>query len=163
MQGAGLLPGGDPARLAAEVADRALRLGWSVAAAESLTNGALASVLGAAPLASEWFRGSVVACATGVTVDLLGVSEDPVVSAGAAITMAQEAARLLGADLGVALTGVGGPEPDDGQPPGTVWYGVVWPHGKSVEERWFPGAVPEVIDAATVHALHLLRRRLREQ
>ena len=154
-------PAAQAARLAAEVADRAVRLGWSVGTAESLTSGSVAAALGAAPSASTWFRGSVVAYASEVKFDLLEVPEGPVVSSGAALTMAKAAAALLSADLVVAVTGAGGPDPQDGQPPGTVWFGVVWPHGKSVEERFFDGPPERVVAEATAHALQIACRALR--
>jgi len=154
-------PAGDTARLAAQVAERAGRLGWTIGTAESLTSGSVAAALGAAPSASQWFRGSVVAYASEVKFDLLDVPEGPVVSAGAALTMAKGAAARLSADLVVAVTGAGGPEPQDGQPAGTVWFGLVWPHGKSVEERFFQGGPEQVVAAATTHALQLVCRALR--
>lgn len=103
------------------------RCSWTVGCAESLTSGAIASALGQGPQASEWFRGGVVAYAVGVKHDLLGVPQVPVVSREAALAMAQGARERLGADVAVAVTGVGGPDPQDGLEPGTVWVGVAWP------------------------------------
>ena len=55
-----------------------------------------------------------------VKYDLLGVPVGPVVNETAARRMAAAAAELLGADFSVSVTEVGGPEAQDGQPPGTV-------------------------------------------
>lgn len=52
---------------------------------------------------------------------VLDVPPGPVVSAAAAAAMADGVARLTGADVTLAVTGVGGPDPQDGEPPGTVW------------------------------------------
>lgn len=141
---------------AAVVAERAQARGWTVACAESLTSGAIASALGAAENASEWFRGGVVAYASGVKHDLLHVPPGPVVSAPAARAMAHGAARLLDADLVVAVTGAGGPDPQDGQPPGTVWFGVFWPGGREQTHRAFSGEPVEVVQQTVAFALGLL-------
>lgn len=142
--------------LATDLADAVARRGWGVATAESLTGGTLASVLAAAPRAGEWFRGSVVAYTAEVKFDLLGVPRGPVVTEECAATMARSAADLLGADLCVAVTGVGGPEPDEGQPAGTVWFAVVSPTGLRTERAVFEGDPAEVLTATTVRALGML-------
>ncbi|MCU1490360.1 MAG: hypothetical protein JWM85_1765 [Acidimicrobiaceae bacterium] len=103
---------------------RLLERGWTLSVAESLTGGLLANRFAAAEGASEWFRGAVVAYASEVKHGLLEVPDGPVVSEVAARTMAATVARLLGAAVGVSTTGVGGPDPQEGQPPGTVWIGV---------------------------------------
>ena len=96
----------------------------SVAVAESLTGGQLAATLAAAPQASEWFRGGIVAYHPEVKYDLLDAPEGPVVTPETATAMARSVVRLTGADIGVALTGVGGPTPDEGEPAGTVFLAV---------------------------------------
>ena len=106
------------------LAHSALRAGRTIAVAESLTGGALSSRLCRLPDASEWYAGSVVAYAASVKHDVLGVPDVPVVSEPAAAALADGVARLLAADLTVAVTGVGGPGPQDGVPPGTVWMAV---------------------------------------
>jgi len=144
------------ADVASAVAALAQAKGLTVGASESLTSGAVCSALGAAPQASNWFRGGLVAYASEVKFDVLDVPVGPVVSRPAALAMAHGAARLLGADVVVAVTGAGGPDPQDGQDPGTVWFGVVAPSGASTENRLFPGEPGEVVKAATQHALTLL-------
>jgi nicotinamide-nucleotide amidase len=104
----------------------------TVAVVESLTGGLIATRLAAATDASNWFRGGVVAYANEVKHGLLQLPDGPVVSAQAARTMAENGAALLGADLALAVTGVGGPDPQDDQPPGTVFVclyhrGQHWP------------------------------------
>lgn len=107
--------------LANRIADIAVQQEQTLGVAESLTGGQLTSELAAAPDASVWFRGGVIAYASQVKFDLLGVPEGSVVSQKAAEAMAQGAARLLGATVSIAVTGVGGPDSQDGQAPGTVW------------------------------------------
>ena len=51
---------------------------------------------------------------------MLGVESGPVVTEAAALQMARGVARLFGADVALSVTGVGGPDPEEGKPPGTV-------------------------------------------
>ena len=101
--------------------------GLTLGLAESLTGGLAASRLVNVPGASRWFRGSVVSYASEVKFDVLGVPEGPVVSEEAARAMAEGARRVLGADVGLSITGVAGPDPQDDQPPGTVFVGLARP------------------------------------
>lgn len=143
--------------LAADLATALDRRGWTVATAESLTGGTIATVLAAAPDAGSWFRGTVVAYAAEVKFDVLDVPPGPVVTEECATTMARSAARLLGADLAVAVTGVGGPDPDEGQPAGTVWFGLASPDGVRSEKVVYDGSPSDVIAATTERAVALLR------
>jgi nicotinamide-nucleotide amidase len=101
--------------------------GLTVGTAESLTAGLVASKLAEVPGASAVLRGGVVAYATEIKHSVLGLSEsilDHVVSETVATQMAISATRVLGADVGLATTGVAGPDPLDGQPPGSFWLAV---------------------------------------
>jgi nicotinamide-nucleotide amidase len=109
------------ALLAERVGELALSQELTVAVAESLTGGMIASALAAAERSSEWFLGSVVAYASQVKHDVLDVPDGPVVSATAASAMARGVRRLLKADVAVAVTGAGGPSGQDGREPGTVF------------------------------------------
>jgi nicotinamide-nucleotide amidase len=100
--------------------DRGLTLGL----AESLTGGMMGSRVVDVAGASDVFRGSIVSYASDVKVDLLGVPPGPVVSQEAAAAMAAGARRVLGADVGIGVTGVAGPDEQDGQPVGTVFIGL---------------------------------------
>ncbi len=134
-------------RIAELVADREL----TVATAESLTSGTIAKTLGAGPNASDWFRGGVVAYGEEVKFHVLGVDEGPVVTAQCARQMAEGARRLLDADLVVAATGVGGPDPSEGEPPGTVFVAVAGPSGTETEKLSLDGDPDDVL-AGTVSA-----------
>ncbi|MEJ2888607.1 CinA family protein [Actinomycetospora aeridis] len=114
----------DPEELARSVSDVASRDGRRVAIVESLTGGLVCSDLAASPGSSEWFRGGVVAYDRTTKHGALGVPDGPVVSEPAVRAMAEKAAELLGADLTLAVSGAGGPEPQDDQPPGTVWFAI---------------------------------------
>lgn len=152
---------GDAAQqLAGDLGDALERHGWTVATAESLTGGQIASVLAAAPQATDWFRGCVVAYSPTVKFDLLGVTPGPVVTRDTALTMARSTARMLEADVCVAVTGVGGPDPDpdEDEPAGAVWFAVVSPEREHAEKLVLDADDPvQVLAATTEHALALLR------
>ncbi len=141
-----------------ELGSALLDRGWTVATCESLTAGTIATVLAAAPRATEWLAGGIVAYQPEVKFGLLGVERGPIVTEDCARTMAESGARLLGADVCLALTGVGGPEPDEGLPPGTVWFAVAAPTGTIAERQVFDGGPAQVVTAATDHGLRLLER-----
>ncbi len=134
-------------RLAARIAELVDSAGLSVAVAESLTGGMVASALAQAPGSSTWFRGAVVAYASEVKHQLLDVPPGPVVSAEAAASMADGVRRLLEANIAVALTGAGGPDAQDGQPPGTVFLALSDGLHTQLEHHFFDDDDPaEVCD-----------------
>ncbi|NQU36623.1 MAG: CinA family protein [Actinobacteria bacterium] len=113
---------GQADRLIAEL--QTLRL--TVATAESLTGGMVAATLTAVPGASATVRGGVVSYATDLKESLLGVEPELLAAVGpvdadVAAQMAQGAARLCGADLGLSTTGVAGPDTQNGIAVGTVF------------------------------------------
>ena len=113
-------------RTAALVVRLLTQRGETVAVAESLTGGLLVAALVAVPGASKVLRGGVVAYMTDLKATLLDVDPDLLARAGAvdrdvALQMARGASLRLGADYGVATTGVAGPDPQDGHPVGEVW------------------------------------------
>jgi nicotinamide-nucleotide amidase len=128
----------------------------TVSVAESLTSGSVASRLGAAEGASDWFYGGVVAYASQVKFKVLGVDPGPVVTAACARQMAQGVCDLTGSDLAVAITGVGGPDPAEGKPAGTVFIAVGSSDSVRVEEHRLDGGPEGVLAAATSAALRLL-------
>lgn len=143
--------------IAAAVRGTSLR----IAVAESLTSGAIAVKLGAAPNSSDWFAGAVVSYMTETKRRVLDVGSGPVVSARAAEQMATGVAKLMGANLTLSVTGVGGPDEQDGQEVGTVFIGVHSPHGElHVAERHLGGSPEEIVDSAVVAALRLLEARV---
>ncbi|MET9185741.1 CinA family protein [Streptomyces tendae] len=119
---------------AAEVVRLLTVRGETLAVAESLTGGMVAAALTAVPGASKAFRGSVTAYATELKQELLGVEGELLAAHGAvdpqvAARMAAGVRTALGADWGIATTGVAGPDPQDGQPVGTVFVAVEGPRG----------------------------------
>ncbi|MGW1209611.1 CinA family protein [Streptomyces sp. NPDC002499] len=106
--------------------------GWTLAVAESLTGGLVAADITSVPGASKAFRGSVTAYATELKHEVLGVDATLLAQRGAvdpqvAAQMAAGVRKALGADWGIATTGVAGPQPQDGKPVGTVFVAVDGP------------------------------------
>lgn len=140
---------------------RLLASAATVATAESLTGGRLAAALTAQPGASGYFLGGVVSYATAVKMDLLGVpadlvSEHGVVSAACGRAMAEAVRSRLGATYGLSTTGVAGPDPQDGIPPGRVYVGCAGPSGTTVVELSLSGDRAAIQEAAVRGALDLL-------
>lgn len=143
------------------VLERLRGRGWSLGLAESVTGGLVAGRLTAIPGASEILRGSIVSYASQVKFDVLGVPEGPVVTEQAAVAMADGARRVLGADVGLSLTGVAGPTEQDGQPVGTLWVGLALPGATTTATAFrMPGQRDQMRQMSVISALDLLRRRL---
>ncbi len=134
--------------------------GLTLATAESVTGGLVGGRLTAVPGASDVFRGAVVSYASDVKHELLEVPDGPVVSEEAAAAMARSVRTLLGADFGLSLTGVAGPNRQDGQPPGTLWVGVAGEFGVETHLVRLPGQRQQMREFSVITALDLLRRRL---
>lgn len=150
-------PDGGPAAagaaLAPAVLDAARARGWTLAAAESLTGGLVVATLVDVPGASAVVRGGVVAYATDVKGSVLGVDAGLLSRRGAvdpdvARQMAVGVRRVVGADVGLATTGVAGPDPQDGHPPGEVYVAVSSPAGDAVRRLDLPGDRGQVRAAA---------------
>ena len=139
------------------IARTASARGLTIAVAESLTGGALAQELAKAPDAASWFAGGVVAYTLATKVRVLGLPEGPVVTAPAARRMAEGVRELTGADVGLAVTGVGGPGAEEGQPAGTVFLAIVTADSTRVTEFAFDGEPAAVVEQTVRAALHSLR------
>jgi nicotinamide-nucleotide amidase len=142
------------------IADLATSHGVRVAVAESLTAGRISAFLGRGEAASEWYRGAVVAYDEEVKFEVLGVTRGPVVTAACAQQMADGVRTLLGADVALGITGVGGPGPQEDCPPGTVHLAVATEEGTRPLLVHLPGDPGEVVAAATSLALDELVREL---
>ncbi|WP_376790381.1 CinA family protein [Thermoflexus sp.] len=121
--------------------DRAARVGmalkergWRLAVAESCTGGLLGHRLTSVPGSSAYFLGGVIAYRKEIKVRILNVREETLarfgaISAEAAREMAEGVRRLFGADLALAITGVAGPDPEEGKPVGEMHIALVGPEG----------------------------------
>jgi nicotinamide-nucleotide amidase len=152
--------------LVAAVADLLERSGRRVAVAESCTGGLLAKRMTDRPGSSRWFLGGVVAYADAVKVGQLGVNAEVIARVGAvsdevAREMAEGAARVFGAEAGVGITGIAGPDggtPD--KPVGTVCYAVAVDGVFTSERRVFAGDREAGRERSAQAALHLLHGAL---
>ena len=153
--------GVDDESMEVAVATQLIARGLTLGVAESLTGGLIASRLVNVPGASAWFRGGVVAYHEQVKFDVLDVPTGPVVSEAAAAAMAQGVRRVTGSDVGLGITGVAGPDDQEGVSPGTIFVGLALPDG-SVETRELrlPGDRERVRQYGAISALDLLRRAL---
>jgi nicotinamide-nucleotide amidase len=153
--------------LAREAIGLLISAGQTVAAAESLTGGLVAAALTSVPGSSAVFRGGIVAYATELKADLLGVPADLLarhgpVDADVAAAMAAGARKRLGAAYGLATTGVAGPGPADGRQAGTVFIAVLGPSGLVGCQLKLAGDRPQVREQSVREIMSLLVRTLRE-
>lgn len=134
--------------------------GRTLGLAESLTGGLMGARLTSVPGASKAFRGSIVSYASEVKFDVLGVPEGPVVSEEAVIAMVRGATEVLKADVGIAVTGVAGPDPQDGIDPGTVWVASLVDGAVETHVLNMPFDRDRIRQFTVITALNGLRLRL---
>jgi nicotinamide-nucleotide amidase len=134
--------------------------GLTLAVAESMTGGLVASRLVDVPGSSKWFKGGVVAYDSEIKFDVLGVRRGPVVSEEAAREMATGVRDRLHADVGLSVTGVAGPAEQEGQPVGTVWFGLAIGDEVTTTHLRLPGSRQQVRQFATISLMDLARKRL---
>ncbi len=165
LLGAAVVGTGDE-RLEVAVGDLLRARGWTIACAESLTAGWLAGRIAQVPGAGDYLRGGIVAYAPDLKRSALGVPDEVLASHGSvnepvARAMAAGVRARLGADVGVAITGVAGPDPQ-GREPGTVIIAVDGPLGQTAREVRLPGDRNTVRALAAAVALNLVRLYLLE-
>ena len=137
--------------------------GWTVATGESCTGGLLAGRLTERPGSSAWVLGGVTAYANSAKEGLLGVPAETLADHGAvspevAVALAEGARSRFGADVGVGITGVAGPDGGTAEKPvGTVHVCVSGPDGRETRALRLPGSRPVVRERSVTMAMHLLR------
>lgn len=138
--------------------------GMTLATMESCTGGLLASLITDVPGSSNAFRGGLVSYATelkeawGVPADVIATYG--VISAETARAMAAAVREQTGASVGVSVTGVAGPDEQEGKPVGTVHIAVASPQGARETSQLFRGPRSEIKLRAAYTALNLLRLHL---
>jgi len=147
--------------LVAEIGEQLRGKGLTVAVAESLTGGKISAQLAAGENSAEWFRGGVTAYQSETKFRVLGVDRGPVVTGEAARQLAVGVRELMGAHAAVAVTGAGGPDPQDGQSVGTVFIGYSSAASEQAEEHHFDGDPEQVVAETTVAALRMLLTGIR--
>ncbi|MEU4762924.1 CinA family protein [Actinosynnema sp. NPDC023794] len=151
---------------AADVVHTLKTRGETVATAESLTAGLVTAELASVPGASAVVRGGLVVYATDLKHTLAGVDAALLAEHGAvhpevARQLAEGARERCGATWGLGLTGVAGPDPQDGVGPGTVHIGLSGPSGTFVRTLTLGGGRDEVRKSSTAAALTLLLDHLK--
>lgn len=139
--------------------------GRTLALAESITGGAIGATITSVPGASKSFRGGIVSYATDLKIDLLGVKEKLIAQGGAvqgdvALAMAKGVAENLDAEFGLAVTGVAGPDWQDGQAPGTVFVACVQ---RDANGSVIDSAVEELHISPMVEDPRAIRAQIREE
>lgn len=152
--------GRDDQNMEAVVIQLCTELGFTLAVAESVTGGYLAGRLCAVPGASAVFKGAVVAYDPAVKHSMLGVPEGPVVSEETAVAMAQGVREAMGADIGLATTGVAGPEELEGNPVGTVCLAIAAADGAIATTVQMPGDRERIRQFSTIAILNMFRKTL---
>ncbi len=144
--------------------------GRRVAVAESCTGGLMAARLTERPGSSDCFLGGLVVYSNEAKVELAGVDPELLARVGAvsnevAEALARGALRRFGADVGIGITGIAGPDGgSEEKPVGTVCFSVVAEGGNHITRTVrLPGGRPDIRDRSTTVALHLLRRLLRHE
>ena len=152
----------------ARLIDALADAGETVAVAESLTGGLVCSTLVHPAGASRVVVGGVVVYSTDVKASVLGVdagllAERGAVDAAVAVQMAAQVRTKFGSTVGVATTGVAGPDPQDGIAVGTVLIAITSDRGDAVEEHHFEGTRDDIRLAAVDAALSILENSLRTE
>lgn len=157
---------GDDNSLAQVVMTKLIEKHLTITAAESLTGGQLQAALTSIPGASQAFMGGFVTYANCAKEKLLAIPAEVIAKHGSvseqtAILMAEQAKQKLGADVGVSLTGVAGPDSLEGQPVGTVWIGIAYRNKAGYAQKFhFPRQRKYVQARAVLTALDLVRKEL---
>jgi PncC family amidohydrolase len=142
--------------------------GWTLALAESCTGGLIGHLVTQVPGSSDYFLGGVVAYAYDAKERLLGVHHQTLYEHGAvsrqtALEMAHGARMALGADVGLAVTGIAGPSGGlPGKPVGLTWIAISTRRTQLAEEHVWPGDRTAVKEHSARAALGALLDVLRE-
>jgi nicotinamide-nucleotide amidase len=157
--------GADDDTFESVVGDLMRQHGVTLATMESCTGGLLASTITDVAGSSGYFRGGFVSYQTEFKVELgvdaAVVAEHGVISPECAKAMAAAARERLEAGVGVGITGVAGPDEQEGKPAGTVHIAVdaIW-DAPRVMSYVFPQGRGAVKRRAVTTALVMLRQSL---
>lgn len=136
--------------------DRGLTLGL----AESLTGGLIASRLTNIPGCSDVFRGAIVPYHRDLKQSVLGAPDVPAVSEEMVLAMAAGVCETLGSDVGIAVSGVAGPDPHEGLEPGALWIGLHLPDHSEAINLTLPFDRERIRQFTCIMSLNLLRTRI---
>ncbi len=142
------------------------KAGMQLATAESCTGGLISHKLTTIPGSSSYFLGGVTSYANSLKMSLLNVAEADLINYGAvseqvARTMADSIKKITGAEIGVSVTGIAGPDGGSAaKPVGTVFIGLATPEDTTIHEYHFSGDRHQIQEITTQTALDLIRSYL---
>jgi nicotinamide-nucleotide amidase len=147
----------------AALLDRFRRAAATIAVAESLTGGLVTAALTDVAGASVTVRGGLVVYATDLKATLANVPQGLLAERGpvdgdVALALARGVRARLRATVGLGVTGVAGPDAQDGVAVGTVFLAVSGPESETLAERQFQGGRAEIREQTVAVALRLLER-----
>jgi nicotinamide-nucleotide amidase len=158
--------GSDEDTLAGLVAELLTGKGLTLALAESCSGGLLSDTITDIPGSSKFYRGGIIAYSRKAKINLLVIKEEMLeregeVSEATAGAMAEGVRALFGADYGIGITGIAGPESDASQGPvGLVFVAVAYSGGSECKKLQLGGGRRSIKERAAQFALDLLRRKL---
>lgn len=152
---------------AAAAVHRLVERSETLATAESLTGGLVASTVVEIPGVSSVYRGGLVVYATDLKQVLAGVPAELLAERGpvdpdVAVALAEGARQRCVTDWGAATTGVAGPDPQDGKPAGLVYVAVASRHGSAVRELKLGGNRAAIRAESVTSVLRLLSECLQQ-
>ena len=161
--------GVDEDTLASKTTELLLQNDWSISAAESLTSGMFMAELGSEPGIGNALKGGVVVYNKEMKIEQLGILPSlleyhGIVSSECAEALAESVRERFATTFGVGLTGAAGPEPHDGEPPGTVWIGIAT-EGMATEsyKLQLSGSRNSNRKSSVQFALHYLIQKMKEK
>ena len=143
--------------VAAEVLAELGRKNLTLATCESLTGGLIGAELTTVPGASKVYRGGFITYASDLKTSLVGVSAEHVRDFG---VINAHTAEQTASDVALAVTGVAGPDPQDGNPPGVVWVGYSICGRRGSRQLSLSGERNEIRAQTTQQALLVLLEEL---
>lgn len=146
-------------RLATSVGEKLVKKGWYIATAESCTGGGVSAAITSVAGSSAWFGYGLVTYSNEAKQQLLGV-DSQIIEVNGAVSkqvvglMAEGALRVSRADIGIAVSGIAGPDGGSSEKPvGGVWFAWATKSGTREEYRQFSGDRQSVRYQAVVCAL----------
>lgn len=161
--------GVDEDTLASKTTELLLQNDWTISAAESLTTGMFMAELGSEAGIGNALKGGLVVYNKEMKIEQLGILSSlldyhGIVSAECAEAMAESVRERFSTTFGVSLTGAAGPEPHDGQPPGTVWIGIAAEGMKTTSYKLqLSGSRNTNRKRSVQFALHYLIQKIKEK
>ncbi|WP_459909897.1 competence/damage-inducible protein A [Desulfotomaculum defluvii] len=155
----------DDEKIEEVVGEMLIDAGLTIAVAESCTGGLIEARLSEVPGASRYLVGGIVAYSKQVKERILGVPSEVLEQFGAvsrqtAIAMAEGVRRELGSSIGLAVTGVAGPQSSEGKPVGLVYIALSSPTGVCYREYRFPGERKAIRNGTVNGALKMAKHFL---